>query len=135
MDETSGILYPRDGIAVVGGEVVPTGVNRMSPSEISKQIRDVVAMQYSGTDPEKIGMTLLEAALFAAAKKAADGDTDALNKLLDRLMGKPMQTVMQATGTLAEFLNQIAQTEGRKSPNGPDGSNTRSAIDIDKIGL
>ena len=116
MDETQDILYPRDGIAIVGGAVVPTGVNRMSPSEISKQIRDVVALPYTGMEPDKFGMTLLEAALFAAAKKAADGDTDALNKLLDRLLGRPTQTVVQASGTLAEFLNQVARQESIDVP-------------------
>jgi len=68
-------------------------------------------MPYNGTEADKIGMTLLEAALFSAATKAANGDTDALSRLLDRLMGKPMQTVVQASGTLQEFLNQIAQNE------------------------
>jgi len=116
VDETQDILYPRDGIAIVGGAVVPTGVNRMSPSEISKQIRDVVALPYTGMEPDKFGMTLLEAALFAAAKKAADGDTDALNKLLDRLLGRPTQTVVQASGTLAEFLNQVARQESIDVP-------------------
>jgi hypothetical protein len=56
-------------------------------------------------------MTLLEAALYSAAKKAADGDVDALTKLLDRLMGKPVQQVVQATGTLREFLDHIARAE------------------------
>ena len=106
------ILYPKGGgIAIVGGEIVPTGGERMSPSEISKQIRDVVAMPYAGKDAGKIGMTLLEAALFSAATKAADGDVDAMNKLLDRLIGKPTQTVVQATGTLKDFLNQIAMQD------------------------
>ena len=116
MDETADILYPRDGIAVVGGAVVPTGVNRMSPSEISRQILDVVALPYTGMEPDKFGMTLLEAALFAAAKKAADGDVDALSRLLDRLLGKPQQTVVTATGTLADFLNQIALQESIDVP-------------------
>jgi hypothetical protein len=126
------IAYPRSGIALVGGEVVPTGGERLSPSEISKQIRDVVARQYVGADPDKIGMTLLEAALYSAAEAAADGDVDALNKLLDRLVGKPVQQTITATATLADFLNQIAQNEGRVVPSGP---NKRTAIDIDAIGL
>jgi hypothetical protein len=106
----------------------------MSPSEISRQIRDIVAMPYNGTEADKIGMTLLEAALFSAATKAANGDTDALNKLLDRLLGRPTQTVVQASGTLQEFLNQIAQNEqpGKEAARGPD---KRSAIDIDTVGL
>ena len=56
-------------------------------------------------------MTMLEAALYSAAKAAADGDIDALNKLLDRLLGKPVQQTITATGTLKDFLEQIAQNE------------------------
>jgi hypothetical protein len=60
------------------------------------------------------GRTLIEAALFAAAKKAADGDTDALTKLLDRICGKPLQQVanLNANITLKEFLDGIARTDG-----------------------
>jgi hypothetical protein len=132
MDDTTGIFYPPGGrIAIVEGTVVPTGGERLSPSEISRQIREVVAMPYMGRDVDKIGMTLLEAALFSAAKAAADGDVDALNKLLDRLVGKPVQQTVVATGTLAEFLNQIAQNEG----GGKSGPHTGPTIDIDAVGL
>ena len=108
------ILLPEGkNIAVLpGGVVVPTGQRGMSPSEITQQIKDAVGLLYSGNDADKIGMTLLEAALYSAAKKAADGDLDALTKLLDRLMGKPVQQVVQATGTLKEFLDGIARNEG-----------------------
>lgn len=68
-------------------------------------------MPYMGPEADKIGMTLIEAALYAAAKKAADGDLDALTKLLDRLMGKPLQQTVQATGTLREFLDGLANTD------------------------
>lgn len=112
MSGESEIIYPADkNVAVVGGEVVPVGSSRMTPSEILVQIRTVVALPYMGNEPDKIGMTLMEAALYAAAKKAADGDVDALNKLLDRLVGKPVQQVVQATGTLREFLDMIAREE------------------------
>jgi len=71
-------------------------------------------LPYMGKDADKIGMTLIEAALFAAAKKAADGDTDALEKVLNRIMGKPLQQVanLNMTGTLKEFLDGIARTDG-----------------------
>ena len=112
MGESENIIYPPDrNVAVVAGEVVPVGAARMTPSEITAQIRSVVALQYTGTDADKIGMTLLEAALYSAAKKAADGDLDALVKLLDRLIGKPVQPTLQASGTLREFLDVLARSE------------------------
>jgi hypothetical protein len=110
--KADGIFYPEGGgIAVVEGKIIPTGGERLSPSEISRQIRDVVAMQYTGKNAACIGMTLLEAALYSAAVKAADGDLEALNKLLDRLLGKPVQQTVVATGTLKEFLDQIARQD------------------------
>ncbi len=131
--ETDGIFYPKGGgIAIVGGEVVPTGGERLTPSEISKQIRDVVAMPYGGKNAACIGMTLLEAALYETAVKAANGDTDALSRLLDRLMGKPVQQTITATGTLADFLSQIARSDGKEVAGGADN---RAAIDIDALGL
>jgi len=59
---------------------------------------------------------MLEAALVAAAEKAAEGDLDALTRILDRLMGKPVQQTITASGTLREFLDQIAHED----PTAPD---------------
>lgn len=98
-------------MALIDGMVVPIGPKQLSPSEIVNQIKDAVSLPYQGTDADKIGMTLIEAAIYSAAKKAADGDLDALEKVLNRLMGKPMQTVVSATGTLREFLDGIARAE------------------------
>lgn len=106
------IVYPAGkDVAVVDGVVVPVGARQLSAGEVATQIRTVVARMYEGSDPTKQGMTLLEAALFEAARKAADGDLDALNKLLDRILGKPVQQMLQATGTLKEFLDQVARSE------------------------
>jgi hypothetical protein len=118
------IIYPpgRNVAILRDGNVVPLGPRQLSPSEIVSQIKDVVSRPYMGTDAGKIGMSLLEAAFVAAAEKAADGDLDALEKLLNRLVGKPLQTVVSASGTLREFLDGLANSE----PN-PSG-------DIDPLG-
>ena len=107
------LTYPAGKHVAIGpdGVVIPTGTRGLSPSEITQQIKEAVGLPYLGKDADKLGMTLLEAALYSAAKKAADGDVDALTKLLDRLMGKPVQQVVQATGTLREFLDHIARAE------------------------
>jgi len=93
------------------------GVRSLSPAEVLTQIKDVLRQPYKGRDVDKFGMTLLEAALYAAAKKAADGDIDALDKVLNRLVGKPLQTVVSASGTLSEFLDRVA--------------NDKAVIDVD----
>ena len=107
------IIYPPGkNIAVLrNGEVLPVGPRGLSPSEIVGQIREVVARKYTGEDETKWGMSLLEAALVTAAEKAAEGDLDALNKILDRLLGKPIQQTIQATGTLREFLDELANSD------------------------
>lgn len=115
MQEKEVIEYPAGGgVAIVQGAVVPIGAQQITPAEILDQLKDVVRMPYMGTEADKIGMTLIEAALFAAVKKAADGDTDALEKVLNRLMGKPLQQVanLNMTTTLKEFLDGIARTDG-----------------------
>ena len=107
------IIYPPGkNIAVLkNGTMLPVGPRGLSPSEIVSSIREIVARKYKGEDESKWGMSMLEAALMAAAEKAADGDLDALNKILDRLLGKPLQQTIQATGTLREFLDQIAHED------------------------
>lgn len=111
------ILYPsgRNVAILQNGSMVPTGPRQLTPSEIVAQIKDAVSLPYMGQDADKIGMTLIEAAIYSAAKKAADGDLDALEKVLNRLMGKPMQTVVQASGTLREFLDGLAKSDAEPS--------------------
>lgn len=110
--EPSDIIYPEGhNVAVVSGNVIPIGARQLSAAEIVNQIKEAVSLPYLGKDAEKIGMTLIEAAIYSAAKKAADGDLDALEKVLNRLMGKPVQQVISATGSLKEFLDGIARTE------------------------
>ena len=109
----SELIYPPGGGVVVtqDGETLPVGPKRLSPSEIVHQLQTIVSMPYLGDDPELIGMTLLEAGMYAAAREAARGDVDALNKILDRLVGKPIQQIVSASGTLKEFLDGIARTD------------------------
>lgn len=111
------IIYPAgENFAILkNGERLPVGSRQLTPSEIVTQIKDVVARPYSGLNAGKIGMSLLEAALVAAAEKAADGDLDALTRILDRLMGKPIQQTVTATGTLREFLNELANADEQAS--------------------
>jgi hypothetical protein len=115
------VMYPAgDPVAIIDGRVVPIGRNAISPAQIVDQLRTVVCRLYTGSDPEKKGMTLIEAALFSAAVKAADGDTDAMTKLLDRLLGKPMQQVanLNMTTTLKEFLDRVSRESESVDPFG-----------------
>jgi len=107
------IIYPPGkNIAVLrDGTMLPVGPRGLSPSEIVSSIREIVARKYKGEDESKWGMTMLEAALVTAAEKAADGDLDALTRILDRLLGKPVQQTITASGTLKEFLDELAKSD------------------------
>lgn len=105
-------IYPQGkNIALVDGKVVPIGTRGVSPSEVTAQIRSIAARPYLGKDPEKQGMTLIEAALYSVAKAAGDGDLDAAEKWLNRLIGRPVQTVISAQGSLSDFLQQVADND------------------------
>ena len=111
-DET--IEYPENRqIAVAGGNILPIGQQQITPAEIMEQIKSVVCMQYEGGDVNKLGMTLIEAALYSAAKSAAEGDLDALEKLLNRIMGKPIQQVqnLNMNASLKDFLDGVVRAD------------------------
>jgi len=108
------IEYPEgSNVAIAGGKVMPVGKPPITPSEVLSQLKDVFRMPYMGKDLDKVGMSLIEAALYSAMKAAADGDTDALEKMLNRIMGRPLQSVqnLNVNGTLKELLDGIARSD------------------------
>jgi hypothetical protein len=110
------IIYPAGkNIAILrDGVVIPVGPRNLSPNEIVAQIKDVVLRPYTGDNPALWGKSLFEAMLVTMAQMAADGDLDAAGKILDRLLGKPLQQTVTATGTLKEFLSEIASDDARR---------------------
>lgn len=102
----------RDVAVFDGRVVVPTGDKQVSPAELTAQIKSIASLPYMGKDTAKIGMTLAEAAIYEMWLQASEGDIDAADKVLNRILGKPMQMTMQATGTLKEFLDGIARSDG-----------------------
>ena len=68
-------------------------------------------------DERYVGMTKLEVAQHKQMDAAARGDSDALVRIEDRLMGKPKQQVesVQISATLEDFLNKVAEQEGMAS--------------------
>lgn len=74
---------------------------------------DPVAQDYI-VDERYVGMTKLEVAQHKQMDAAARGDGQALEKIEDRLMGKPKQQVesVQISATLEDFLARVAEQEG-----------------------
>jgi hypothetical protein len=82
-----------------------------TPTEVVNTLQSVLASPYTGKDPKKVGMTKGSAAFMALAEAAQDGDLGALESLLNRLLGKPVQQVnsLNVTATLSEFLGKLAE--------------------------
>ena len=79
--------------------------------EVVGSLQSVLASPYTGKDPKKVGMTKGAAAFMSIAEAAQDGDLGALESLLNRLLGKPVQQVqsLNVTATLSEFLGKLAE--------------------------
>lgn len=102
----------------------------INPSSIKQLATATLSLPYEGDyneelgvyikDPRFEGMTNAEVMWVRVAEKAAAGDLDAAKMILDRVLGKPKQSVETTTMTLTypEFLEHLAkQEEKAKSGN------------------
>lgn len=69
-------------------------------------------------DPRYEGMSKIEVAIHKQMDQAARGDINALEKIEDRMFGKPKVQVesLQISATLEEFLEKVAVSEGLAPP-------------------
>lgn len=95
----------------------------INPSSIKKLAVAAASIPYSGEwdadlemniiEPRFEGLTNVEVMWIKVAEKAARGDLDATNMMLDRILGKPKQSVESTSMTMSyqEFLNMVAKQE------------------------
>lgn len=117
--------YPiakRTMIQWVNGVPEPTYGN-INPSSIKQLAAITLALPYEGDYNEELGifikeprfegMSNAEVMWVRVAEKAAAGDLDAAKLILDRVLGKPKQSVETTTMTLTypEFLEHLARQE------------------------
>lgn len=110
------IIYdPHLPVAYVGGQVVPTGKRGVTAQEMLEGLQDALTVAYEGKDPTKLGMTKKQAIEKSLADQAADGDLTAINMVLDRTLGKPVQQVqsLNVTTNLKDFLNGLISANNR----------------------
>lgn len=95
---------------IPGPDGKPIPVEQFSPTTVVQILQNVLASPYTGKDPKKIGLTKSAAAFMSLAEAAQDGDLAALEALLNRYMGKPVQQInsLNVTATLSEFLGKLA---------------------------
>lgn len=65
-------------------------------------------------EPEFVGLTYGQAALLKQMQQAVRGDGASVDRILDRMIGKPEQVNknLNVQGTYAEFMEQVAKAEG-----------------------
>lgn len=84
--------------------------------DIKGTLKEIWAMPYDADpllEPDFIGLSYGQAILLTQAKQAINGDGGAVDRILDRLIGKPEQVNknLNVTGTYAEWLEQIDKME------------------------
>lgn len=97
-------------LTMTDGSVVPIGAQgQLTAVEIAKQAGSALLALYDGKEIKHVGKTKLEAAYDAVASRAQDGDIGALEVILDRIVGKPVQATknFNVTTTLKDFLSGV----------------------------
>lgn len=98
-----------DGIPKIVGTPI-----RMSQSPAEKLFEALTLsldMPYDGDDPSLQGMTMGWAMAIQEARKAAQGDSGAFSRIMDRIVGPPVQKsqTMNFNGNLSDFLDKVSE--------------------------
>ena len=111
-------------IVASGGIPIPVGRRQFSALDVVELVKNALATDYNGLDPKKQGMSKGAAAFLKLAEEAQDGDKAALDFLLDRFIGKPVQQTknLNVSASMAEFLAALENEAGRptQDPMGSD---------------
>lgn len=102
-------LVWKDGMPVVTG--APVRLSRDPSVSVPELLRACLDLPYDGPDPSLAGRTLGEAMIVNLTRQAASGDHDARTTILDRILGKPKQSIESVTlsGDLNDFLDKVAK--------------------------
>lgn len=85
--------------------------------DVKSTIRALWSQPYDADpilEPEYVGLTHGQAILFKQMELATKGDGSAVDRLLDRMVGKPEQVNknLNVQGTYKEFMEEVARQEG-----------------------
>ena len=110
-------------ITWINGVPEPTYGKIVNPQSVKKLAQVAASLPYEGEwdedlemyvlDPRFKGMSNVEVMWIRLVEKAANGDMAATNMILDRILGKPKQSVESASVSMTyqEFLKEIAKRE------------------------
>lgn len=103
------------------GLPVPTSVPTISKQALTQLADVALSLPYTdplGIDKEFEGMTNAEVMMIRLARRAAGGDMAAAESLLDRVLGRPKQSVESKSLRLSyeDFIKERAAAAGREPP-------------------
>ncbi len=123
MAESSNKPIKTSAIRWVNGMPEPY-IQCINPATVKQLATTAMSMPYEGEfnpdtgtyviDPKYEGMTNAEVMWMKVAQQAANGNLKAVNIILDRVLGKPKQSIESTTMSMSysEFLEQLAKQQG-----------------------
>lgn len=102
------LQWGSDGVPKIVGVPVRMAMN---PAEkLLETLKVSLDLPYDGNDPSLQNLTMGEAMVVQEARKAAHGDSAAYNRIMDRLVGAPVQRSesVNFNGNLSDFLDKVA---------------------------
>lgn len=85
--------------------------------DVRNTIKSLWSLRYDADpilEPEFVGLTNGQVIMLRQVQLAANGDGTAVDRLLDRMIGKPEQINknLNVQGTYKEFMEEVARQEG-----------------------
>ena len=110
---TPSLLNPRTGQLVMHPAKYLAQIKK---DDVKGALKVIWGMPYDADpilEPDFIGLTTGEVIMLVQAKRAIEGDGSAVDRILDRMIGKPEQLNknLNLTGSYAEWLEQIDKME------------------------
>ena len=86
---------------------------KLSSNQTGQMIEVVLDLPYNADpllEPELVGLTNAQVMVFRMVQKAANGSSDAFDRIMDRLVGKPVSTSknLNVQTSYEDFLKTIA---------------------------
>lgn len=102
------LIQWEDGIPKVVG--VPVRMSQSPAEKLLETLKMSLDLPYDGQDPSLQNLTIGEAMVVQEARKAAHGDSAAFGRIMDRLVGAPVQRSqsMNLNGNLSDFLDKVS---------------------------
>jgi hypothetical protein len=115
------IVWGKDGLPA------PATTPLITKPQIEALVSASLSLPYDGDklglEPEFDGLTNVEVMMIRMARGAANGDLELAKELLDRVLGKPKQSVESKSLSLSyeDFLNEVARKNEERKSEGEEG--------------